>query len=107
MLQKRKKTNSKLLGDKVGGINWESGIDIYILLFISLTNKVLLCSAGKSILCNALYGKKKSLKRLGICICITEPLCCTPKTNGTLERNCVCAMPSRSVVADSLQSHGL
>ena len=30
-----------------GGINWEFGIDIYILLYINyITNKDLLCSTG-------------------------------------------------------------
>ena len=35
------------------------------------------------ILCNDLYGKR-TLKRVDICICITESLCCTPDTNTTL-----------------------
>ena len=36
-------------GGKGGGINWEIGIDIYILLYIKqITNKDLLCSTGNS-----------------------------------------------------------
>ena len=36
-----------------------------------------------SIFCNNLIGKR-IWKRIHICICITESLCCTPETNTTL-----------------------
>ena len=58
-----------------GGKNWEIGIDIYTLICIKwITNK------------NLLYKKinKIQKKRMDICICITESLCCTPETNTTL-----------------------
>ena len=36
--------------------------------------------------CNNLNGKR-ILKSLDICICLTEPICCTPETNMTLQIN--------------------
>ena len=61
-----------------GGINWEFGINIYILLYIKQSvNKVLLYSPGNSTQhCNNLY-EKRSWKRIDICI--TESLCYTLK----------------------------
>ena len=42
-----------------GGMNWETGIDIYTLLYIKyITNKNLLYSTGNSVFCNDLYGKR-------------------------------------------------
>ena len=35
-----------------------------------------------SVFCNNLYGKR-ICKRMNICICITESLCCTSETNTT------------------------
>ena len=39
-----------------------------------------------SVFCNNLNGKR-ILKSLDICICLTEPICCTPETNMTLQIN--------------------
>ena len=36
-----------------------------------------------SIVCNNLYGKEYK-KRVDICVCIIDPLCCTPGTNTIL-----------------------
>ena len=72
---------------KVGGegINKEFGITVYTLLYIKQTvNKYLLYSRGNStVFCSNLCGKGV-LKRMDICICIDESLCCTPETNTTL-----------------------
>ena len=70
-------------------INWETGIDTYTLLYVKrVTNKNLLYSTGNSIQYSvmAYMGKdsKKKKKRVDICICITDSLCCTPETNTTL-----------------------
>ena len=73
-----------LSGDKGrGGINWEIGIDIYTLLYIKqITNKYLLCSTGDSTQYSVMaYMVKESKKRVEICICKTDSLCCTPETN--------------------------
>ena len=68
-----------------GKINWGIGTDIHTLLYVKqITNKNLQCSTGNcSVLCNKLYGKR-ILKRIDVCICITDPLCCTAETNTTL-----------------------
>ena len=42
-------------------------------------NKYLLYGTGNSVLCNDLWGKE-SKKRVDICICITDLLCCTLET---------------------------
>jgi len=71
---------------KRGGINWETGIDIYTLLYIKqITNKDLLYSEGNSIFCNDPHGKR-ILKRVDIWLCIAESLCCTPHTNNTVNQ---------------------
>ena len=69
-----------------GGINWETGIDIYTVLYIKpKTNKNLLYSTGNSTQYSVMaYMGKESKNRVDICICITDSLCCTPKTNTTL-----------------------
>ena len=74
-------------GERVGGgINWESGIAIYTLLYIKqITNKNLLYSTGNSTqypLMN--FMGIESIKRVDICICITDSLCYTAETNTTL-----------------------
>ena len=70
----------------MGGINWEIGIDIYTLLYIKeITNKDLLYSTGNSTQYSVMaYMGKESKKRMDICICITDSLCCTPETNTAL-----------------------
>ena len=46
-------------GESEGGINWEIGIDIHMLLYIKwITNRYLLYSTGDSVLCNDLCEKK-------------------------------------------------
>ena len=42
---------------------------------------------------------------MGTCLCVAESLCCSPETLITLLISC--EGESRSVVSDSLQSHGL
>ena len=72
--------------EKRGGINWETGIDIYTLLYIKqITNKDLLYSEGNSIFCNDPY-RKRILKRVDIWLRIAESLCCTPHTNNTVNQ---------------------
>ena len=69
-----------------GGINWETGIDIHTLLYINqITNKDLLYSTGNSIQYSVMaYMEKESKKGVGMCICISDSLHCTPETNTTL-----------------------
>ena len=64
-------------------MNMFTHTNIYTLSNIrQITNKDLLYSPGNSIFSNHLYGKRIS-ERLDICTCITDSLCCTPKTNTT------------------------
>ena len=60
-------------------INWEIGIDIYTLLYIKqITKKDLLHSTGNSTQYSVMTCMEKEfLKRVAICIRITESLCCT------------------------------
>ena len=72
-----------------GGISWETGIDIYTLLYIKqITNNNLLYSTGNSTQYSvmAFMGKesRKKKNRVAICICTTDSLCCTPEINTTL-----------------------
>ena len=73
-------------GGRRGWTNWEIGIDIYTLQYIKqITNKDLLYSTGNSTQYSVMaYMGKDSRKRVNICICITDSLCCTPETNTTL-----------------------
>ena len=48
----------------MGGINWDTETDIYTLIYI------------RQITCNDLYWNR-ILKRVDICIHITDSLCCT------------------------------
>ena len=51
-----------------------------------ITKKNLLYSTGNySILCNELYGIRIE-KRVDICICIADSLCCTPETNNMVNQ---------------------
>ena len=52
--------------------------------------------------CNGLYGKE-SKKRVDMCICITDSLCCTVETNTMLLINCCCCVAS--VMSDSVRPH--
>ena len=50
-----------------------------------VTNKDLLYSTGNSTQYSAMtYMRKESKKRVDICICVTDCLCCTAETNTTL-----------------------
>ena len=78
------KTNLWLPGDKrKGGINWEIGTDICTLLYIKqITNKNLLYSTGNSTQYSVMaymVKESKNERRVDICICITDSLCCIPK----------------------------
>ena len=57
-----------------------------------------------SMLCASLDGRG-AWGRMDTCICLAESLCCSPETITTLLISC--ESESRSVVSDSLQSHGL
>ena len=68
-----------------GGINWETGIDMYTLLYIKqMTNKDLPSTGNSTQYSVMTHMGKESKKRVDICICITDSLCCTPATNTTL-----------------------
>ena len=58
------------------GINWETGIDIYTLLYIKyITNKDLVYVTRNSTQYSVMtYMGKQSKKRLDICICINDTL---------------------------------
>ena len=81
-----KKTYGYQVGRGWGGINWEIRIDIHTLLYIKfITNKNLLYSTGDSTQYSVMtYVRKESKKRVNICMCITDSLCCTPETKKTL-----------------------
>ena len=75
-------------GKEGGGLNWETGIDMYALLMLCMkqvTNENLLHSTGSSTqcLCGDLNGKEIQ-KGGNICICIADSLGCTAETNTTL-----------------------
>ena len=64
-----------------GGINWETGIDIYTLLHIKwVTNKDLLYSTGNytQYFIITYVGKESKIEKHRY---VTESLCCTLKTN--------------------------
>ena len=74
-----------LLGEKVGWINWEIGIDIHTLLYIKqIINKDLLLTETSSQYSVMTYMGKESKK---VDICITDSLCCTTETNTTVYIN--------------------
>ena len=76
-----------VIGGKAGGgINGETGIDMYTLLCIKQrTNKDLLYSTGNSTQYSVMtYMGKASKNRVDICICITDSLCCVAETDTTL-----------------------
>ena len=68
-----------------GGINQELGMNINIILRIrQITNKDLYVTGNSTQYSVINFKRKESKKRMNICICITESLCCTPETNTTL-----------------------
>ena len=68
-----------------GGINYESWISRYKLLYIKyINNKVLLYSTGNYIQYPVINHNGKEYEKEYVHICITESLCCTPETNTTL-----------------------
>ena len=73
-------------GGRRGGLNWEAGTDIYTLLYIKqITNKNLLYNTENSTQYSVMtYMGIESKKKVDICICITDSLCCTAETNTTL-----------------------
>ena len=84
------KTNLWLRWDKWGGTNWETGIDMYTLLYIKqITNRNLPHSTGNSAQYSVMASMgKESLKKVGgccICILIIVSFCCG--TTITLEIN--------------------
>ena len=67
---------------KVWGMNWETGIDGYTLLCVKqITSKSLLYGTGNSAqYCLMTYMGKESKKRVHICVCVTDTLCCREET---------------------------
>ena len=64
-----------------GRINWEFGIDIYILLYLKqITNKDLLYSTGNYTHYPVINYNGKEYEKIRI----TESFCCTPETNTIL-----------------------
>ena len=69
--------------DGVGGINLESGINAAVYKMDKQQWPTVQHREPYSIFCNNLY-EKKIWKRLDICVCITESVCCTSETNTAL-----------------------
>ena len=67
-------------------VNWEIETDVHILVYIKqITNKDLPYSTGNSTHYSVIaYMGKESKKRVDICICITDSLCCTAETNNII-----------------------
>ena len=64
---------------------WETGIDIYTLLYIKqAADKNLACSAGNSTQYSVTACIKIESERVDICICITDSFCYAAETNTTL-----------------------
>ena len=79
-------------GEGWGEADRDSGIDMYILLYLKwITNKDLLYSTGNYTPYFVLTYKGKESEYICIYththICITESLCCTPEINTTLSIN--------------------
>ena len=72
-------------------INWESGTDIYTLLYTKQkTSKDLLCSWGNSAQYSVMIYMGKESKKKNVCVCIymyMDSLCYTPETNIALKIN--------------------
>ena len=69
-----------------GGINWEVGTDVYMLLYIKqMGDKELLDSTGKlTQYCVVPYMGKESEKEWVSVCSITDSLCCTSETKTIL-----------------------
>ena len=76
----RSQSNDQLRPHHENGDNSRASLSWHT-IFINASNNV--SFEPCSILCNNLNGKR-IWKRIDTCICITEPLCCTPETNTTL-----------------------
>ena len=72
-------------------INWETGIDAYILPYTkAITNTDLLYTTGNSsVLYNGLIGNE-SEKAGYVRVCITDSLGCTEETNAALVNQLYC-----------------
>ena len=57
--------------------DWDLHIHTYI---EQITNKNYLYRAGNSAQYSVMIRMGKESKRVDICICMTDPLCCTPET---------------------------
>ena len=57
-------------GERGGRINWESGINIYTLLYYEINNKNLLYSTGNYIQCLVITYNGKESEKVYICVCI-------------------------------------
>ena len=70
----------------MGGMDWEIGTDMCTVLYIGyITNKSLLCSTGNSTQYSVVaYMGKESLKKVDMCMCVADLLCCIPETNAAL-----------------------
>ena len=68
------KTNLWLPGGKGGGMNWESGIDIHILLLKQITNKDLLYSTENSAQYSVMgyMGKNPKIEGIPSASCYTQ-----------------------------------
>lgn len=74
----------------VGGINWETWVDIYTLPYIKeVTNKDLWYSTRSSIQYSVIAYMGVEYKKSGYLLCITDSLCYTAETNATLQINCI------------------
>ena len=70
-------------------MNWGFGIGTCTLLCMGrMVNRDLLCGTGNyrelyPVFCDNLYGKR-TWKRMVMCMCLTESLCCTAEIIATL-----------------------
>ena len=79
---KQKQTHRPKGGMVGGGIVREFRTDMYTLLYLKwLANKDLLYSTGNTAQYSVVAYMGKESKRVDICICITDSLCCTAETN--------------------------
>ena len=81
-------TKQHAKGVRLGGINWETGIDIYTLLYINrVTNRGLLCGTGnstpRSVTADVGGESARGGGHINMCI-MADSLCCTPQAGTTL-----------------------
>ena len=82
------KNKLMVMGVRGEGINWETGIDIYTLLYVKqITNKDLLYSTGNSTPYSVMTYGEKNLKVSGYIYLYS--LCCILETNAILQINYV------------------